>query len=162
MDADPQIIWNVPNGTKSVSLHAIIYVNEDEQLNHTIRYCRLMEKRKDILEQDNKRKAGHIGELEQKNIEYGNRILSLEQQKIQQEHHVAALEQQKTQQEHHISVLKEQMVQQENDIAVLEQQKISFAEKIFLKEKELYAITHSRSWKCTAFFRKMNAWMKRE
>ncbi len=162
MDADPQIIWNVPDETKSVSLHAIIYVNEDELLNQTIRYCRLIEKRKDIFERDHKRNASHIDELEQKNLEYGNRILSLEKQKIQQENHVSVLEQQKTQQENNISVLKKQLVQQENDIAVLQQQKKNFTEKIFSKEKELYAITHSRSWKCTAFLRKMNTWMKRK
>jgi len=156
MDADPQIIWNVPDETKSVSLHAIIYVNEDELLNQTIRYCRLIEKRKDIFERDHKRNASHIDELEQKNLEYGNRILSLEKQKIQQENHVSVLEQQKTQQENNISVLKKQLVQQENsisvlkkqlvqqenDIAVLQQQKKNFTEKIFSKEKELYAITH--------------------
>lgn len=159
MDMDPQLIWEVPNEEKHVSMQAVIRLDDAGLLNEVLQYGEWMKDKLEILERKNEEYEKHIFDLEQQNIEYTNSMNLLEMQNTKHENYISDLEQENNEYMVRILDLEQKNIEYARSMGLLEMQNTEYEKKILLKDREFHALIHSRSWRYTLIFRKIYAWL---
>lgn len=166
LDVDPQIVWEVPKGSREVSYTIRIRLGIESLAKDIIRHdCFVssqkaaledakacLEQKKTMLEHEKALLEHKNTSLENENMHFQNENAALENQK-------ALLEQEKTVLEEENKCLESDKKVLEAKLSSAEQKGAAYENRLLLKEKELDEVYHSKSWRCTKFLRRINAWV---
>ena len=137
-DMDPQIVWEVPQGSRNVS--------------YTIRIRLGIESlTKDIIRHDFFVSSQNAA-LENEKMYFQDENAMLKNQK-------ALLEQEKTALEEEHNCSKSDKMLLEARLLSAEQKGIEYENRLLIKEKELDEVYNSKSWRCTKVLRRICAWV---
>lgn len=161
LNEDPQMIWEVPLGTKELSYAIRVRIDAELLAADLIRYGCCMESEKSVLENTNQTLEKEKAALESMNTALEKEKAVLENVKRDLGKEIEKIKSANKDLEKERALLENSRISLEEKLCLAEQKTAEYDSQLSSLEKELYAVYRSKSWRYTKILRKMNAWVLR-